>query len=191
MTLDLDSRKGWPDDLRLLLDRYPREAWPGHANLGEMAQFWLAIHDQFRRFGGALTEAGTEFREGRIDAEDYRARYPRLLSRFLGGLEGHHSIEDYQFFPLFTAAEPRLARGFEVLETDHESIHAAMSAAFESANALLQTLEQDRDTVLRAADRHTDDSDRLLAMLTRHLDDEEDLIIPLILDRGEGPLGIS
>jgi hypothetical protein len=25
----------------------------------------------------------------------------------------------------------------------------------------------------------------------RHLDDEEDLIVPLVLDRGEEPLGIS
>src|SRR5262245_23603522 len=35
--LALDSRSGWPADLRLLLDRYPREAWQGHANLGAMA----------------------------------------------------------------------------------------------------------------------------------------------------------
>jgi hemerythrin-like domain-containing protein len=191
MTFDLDTRTGWPPELRLLLDRYPREAWPDHVNLGEMARFWLAIHDQFRRLGGALKDAGDAFREGRLDAADYRAWYPRRLSNFLGGLEGHHTIEDFQFFPLFTVAEPRLARGFEVLESDHEIIHAAMTAAFDSANALLQTLDRDRDAVLRAAERHTDDSERLLARLTRHLDDEEDLIVPLILDRGERPLGMS
>lgn len=191
MDLDLDSRHGWPDDLRLLIDRYPREAWPAHANLGEMARFWLHIHDQFRRYGGHLRDMGTEFREGRLDVGQYRARYPRHLSQFLGGLEGHHSIEDYQFFPVFAAAEPRLARGFEVLESDHENIHAAMTAAFESANGLLQTFDKDRDAIMKAAERHTDDSERLLALLARHLDDEEDLIIPLILDRGEGPLGIG
>jgi len=191
MDFDLDTRTGWPPELRLLLDRYPREAWPDHANLGELARFWLAIHDQFRRLGGALKTAGDEFREDRLAAADFRAFYPRRLSNFLGGLEGHHTIEDYQFFPLFTGAEPRLARGFEVLESDHQTIHAAMQAAFESANALLQTADGDRDAVMRAAERHTDDSERLLARLIRHLNDEEDLIIPLILDRGEGPLGIS
>lgn len=191
MTLDLESRSGWPDDLRLLFDRYPRSAWPDHVNLGEMARFWLRIHDHFRHVGGELRGAATELREGRLTSDQYRAVYPRHLSQFLGGLEGHHTIEDYQFFPLFAAAEPRLARGFEVLETDHHSIHAAMTATFESAEALLRTFDQDRDTVLRAAERHTDDSDRLLSLLTRHLDDEEDLIIPLILDRGEGPLGIG
>lgn len=191
MDFDLDTRTGWPPELRLLLDRYPREAWPDHANLGELTRFWLAIHDQFRRLGGALKTTGDEFREDRLTAADFRAFYPRRLSNFLGGLEGHHTIEDYQFFPLFTAAEPLLARGFEVLESDHKTIHAAMHAAFESADALLQTVDGDRDTVIRAAERHTDDSERLLARLIRHLDDEEDLIIPLILDRGEGPLGIA
>ncbi len=44
---------------------------------------------------------------------------------------------------------------------------------------------------MRAAEQHDKDSERLLAKLIHHLDDEEDLIIPLILDRGEGPLGIS
>ena len=31
----------------------------------------------------------------------------------------------------------------------------------------------------------------LLRLLTRHLSDEEDLIIPLILDRGEAALGVG
>ncbi|MEQ8697597.1 MAG: hemerythrin domain-containing protein [Bauldia litoralis] len=190
MTLDLDTRKGWPDDLRILLDTYPREVWQDHVNLGDMARFWLHIHNQFRALGGELKDLGEGFREGRIEAADYRARYPRRLSQFLGGLEGHHSIEDYQFFPLFAAAEPRLAQGFEVLESDHESIHAAMIAAFDSANALVGTFDKDRDAVMRAAEQHDTDSERLLAKLIHHLDDEEDLIIPLILDRGEGPLGI-
>ena len=191
MKLDLDSREGWPDNLRILLDAYPRNVWRDHANLGEMSRFWLHIHAQFRSLGRELSEMGEAFREGRMEATDYRALYPRRLSQFLGGLEGHHSIEDYQFFPLFTAAEPRLARGFEVLENDHESIHAAMVAAYQSANALVATLDRDRDAMMKAAEKHDGDGERLLGMLTHHLDDEEDLVIPLSLDRGEGPLGIS
>lgn len=191
MSLDLDNRQGWPEDLRVLLETYPREVWPDHANLGEMARFWLHIHDQFRSLGKDLREMSEAFREGRMEAVDYRARYPRRLSQFLGGLEGHHSIEDYHFFPAFTSAEPRLGKGFEVLENDHETIHAAMVAAYDSGNGLLATIDKDRDEMMKAAEQHDGDGERLIAMLTRHLGDEEDLIIPLILDRGEGPLGLS
>jgi hypothetical protein len=41
--LALARRNGWPDDLRVLLARYPREQWQGHANLGDMARFWLCL----------------------------------------------------------------------------------------------------------------------------------------------------
>ena len=63
MTLDLDSRTGWPDDLRVLLAEYPREVWQGHVNLGELARFWLRIHDGFRQSGLALARGAAEFRE--------------------------------------------------------------------------------------------------------------------------------
>ena len=46
--LALARRSGWPEDLRVLLDRYPRERWDAHANLGEMARFWLSRHAMFR-----------------------------------------------------------------------------------------------------------------------------------------------
>ena len=55
--LDLDRRTGWPADLRLFVERYPRAVWPGHANLGQTARFWLERHDMFRDLGGALKSA--------------------------------------------------------------------------------------------------------------------------------------
>src|SRR4051794_9030823 len=61
--LALDSRSGWPTDLRLLIDRYPREVWQSHANLGAMAQFWLSRHDMFREIGAALEDATGAFRD--------------------------------------------------------------------------------------------------------------------------------
>ncbi|MBZ0227663.1 MAG: hemerythrin domain-containing protein [Bauldia sp.] len=188
--LDLDRRTGWPDELRFLLDRYPRDAWPAHANLGEMARFWLGIHDGFRNLGNALATGTLEFREGRLDPAAYRAWFQPRLSYFLSGLEGHHQIEDRQFFPLFGAAEPRLARGFAVLEQDHGAIHQAMLDVVGAANAFLQAPDADRDRSRAAADRCAEAGEALLAKLVHHLDDEEDLIIPLILDRGEPTLGI-
>ena len=44
----LARRSGWPEDMRVLLDRYPREQWNAHANLGQMARFWLSRHAMFR-----------------------------------------------------------------------------------------------------------------------------------------------
>ncbi len=190
MILDLDQRSGWPDDLKLLSARYPRDVWQSHANLGELARFWLHIHDGFRRSSLALAQGSAEFREGRMAPEAYRQWFRPRLSTFLGHLEGHHNIEDHQFFPVFGRAEPRLLRGFEVLESDHENIHAAMETTFAAANAFLRAPDSDRDAMLRAGAAYADAGGALLRKLGRHLEDEEDLIIPLILDRGEESLGV-
>ena len=187
---DLDTRAGWPADLRFLVDRYPRAVWPAHVNLGPLSQFWLDIHRGFRDMSGKLQSASVDFREGVVTPEEYRAWFAPRLRMFLTHLNGHHQIEDYQFFPLFGAAEPRLLRGFEVLEADHHSIHAAMQATAEAANALLRAPETDADALRSAGNRYAAAGDALLKKLTRHLDDEEDLIIPLILDRSEPALGI-
>jgi iron-sulfur cluster repair protein YtfE (RIC family) len=188
--LALDTRAGWPPDLRVLVDRYPREVWTGHANLGEMARFWLQRHDMFREVGAALEQASAAFREGTATGEDLRAWFPPRLQFFLQQLHAHHQVEDLHFFPVFQAAEARLARGFTVLEADHRVIHEAIAGAVETANAFLQT-PAEADALRRAGERYAVAGDALLDKLRRHLRDEEDLIIPLILDRGEGPLGVG
>lgn len=187
---DLETRLGWPEELEILLKQYPREVWPDHPNLGRLARFWLGIHDGFRGYAAMLTDSATEFREGRVSPERFRAEFAPRLQVFLSHLEGHHQIEDFQFFPLFGAAEPRLLRGFEVLENDHEAIHGAMEALVTSANAFMQAPAGERDRMLPAGDAFVGASERLIRMLGRHLDDEEDLIVPLILERSEGALGL-
>jgi hypothetical protein len=189
-SLDLDLRTGWPDDLRLFLERFPRDTWDAHANLGEMSRFWLDIHKQFRDIGAALQAGTLDFREGRMPAADYRRWFKPRLSYFLTGLEHHHRIEDGHFFPVLGQAEPRLGAGFDVLERDHENIHAAMDEAVRAANQLLTLPDTDRDALLKSADRYADAGDALLKKLIHHLDDEEDLIIPLVLDRGERVFGL-
>ena len=189
-SLDLETRTGWPDELRLFLDRFPRATWPPRAEIGAVAKFWLDIHDGFRGFAGKLDAATTEFREQRVAPDHFRAWFAPRLDMFLSHLEGHHQIEDYQYFPLFVAAERRLVRGFEILENDHVVIHAAMDQLVEAANGLLTAAPEDSDRLRFAGDAYADASDRLLRMLGRHLDDEEDLIVPLILERGEHDLGL-
>ena len=189
-SLDLETRTGWPDDLRVFLARYPREVWAEHPNLGQLARFWLAIHNGFRSYGRTLEASASDFREGRVTPDAFRRIHGPRLQTFLGHLDGHHNIEDYQFFPVFSAAEPRLITGFEVLETDHGVIHGAMDGMVEAANAFLQTPAGETDKMRYAGDAYADISERLLKLLTRHLEDEEDLIVPLILDRGEEELGL-
>jgi hypothetical protein len=186
----LDSRSGWPADLRLLIDRYPREVWAGHANLGAMAQFWLSRHAMFREIGAALEQAAAAFRDGTASAADLRAWFPPRLQFFLQQLNAHHQIEDLHYFPVFQAAESRLAHGFDVLESDHKVIHQQIDATVDAANAFLRTPVND-EALRGAGERYARQSDALLRLLTQHLGDEEDLIIPLILDRSEAALGVG
>jgi hemerythrin-like domain-containing protein len=189
--LTLDARCGWPPDLRLLIDRYPREVWQGHANLGAMAQFWLSRHEMFREIGTTLDDAVAAFRNGDATAEDFRAWFPSRLQFFLQQLHAHHQIEDLHYFPVFQAAEARLALGFDVLENDHAAIHGSIVKAVEAANTFLRAPVNHADALRQAGEGYAGASDALLRQLTRHLDDEEDLIIPLILDRTEAGLGVG
>jgi hypothetical protein len=189
-SLDLTSRHGWPEELQFLLKQHPRETWPGHVNLGRLVRFWLDIHNGFRGYATMLKDSAGEFREGLVTPVRFRAEFAPRLQVFLSHLEGHHQIEDFQFFPLFSAAEPRLIRGFEVLETDHGVIHAEMDRLVETANGFLQTPAGDGDKMRYAGDAFADSGDRLIRILDRHLGDEEDLIVPLILERSEESLGL-
>ena len=189
--LALAHRSGWPDDLRMLLARYPREQWDAHANLGEMARFWLSRHAMFRELSTMMSAIETEFRAGRLPPAEFPRQFVPRLQFLLSQLNVHHQIEDLHYFPIFRAAEARLARGFDVLEGDHHHIHADMARTAETANALLQALRADADTLSRCGDDHAEASGSLLKGLVRHLDDEEDLIVPLILDRGEEALGVA
>jgi hemerythrin-like domain-containing protein len=190
-TLALARRKSWPEDLRVLLARYPREQWQSHANLGEMARFWLSRHDMFRDLSEMIRRIETDFRAGRLPPAQFPQVFVPRLQFLLSQLGVHHQIEDYHYFPIFRAAEARLARGFDVLEADHHAIHADMAATAAAANALLRALSGDADALRRRGDVYAAASAALLKGLIRHLDDEEDLIVPLILDRGEAALGVG
>lgn len=189
--LALARRSGWPEDLRVLVARYPREQWGGHPNLGEMARFWLSRHAMFRELSAAIEQIAALFRAGKLPPEEFARQFVPRLQFMLDQLNVHHQIEDLHYFPIFRAAAERLARGFDVLEGDHHHIHADMACTAETANALLHSLQGGSDTMRRCSDRYADASSALLKGLAQHLDDEEDLIVPLILDRGEEALGVA
>ncbi len=156
-----------------------------------MARFWLSRHDMFRELAGMIQEIETQFRAGALPAEQFPRVFVPRLQFMLSQLDLHHQIEDFHHFPLFRAADERLARGFDVLEGDHHAIHTDMEKTADTANALLRALGGDGDTLRRHGDDYADASGALIKGLLRHLDDEEDLVVPLILDRGEQALGVS
>lgn len=189
--LSLAERDGWPAELRNLIERYPREVWPGHKNLGQMAQFWLSRHAMFRELAAGIEDAAARYRDGKIPAEQFAQYFAPRLQFFLEQLHTHHQIEDFHYFPIFRKAEEKLVRGFDVLENDHAVLHHDIDTTVTAANDFLRTLGGDGDALKRTAEGYAAASTILFKGLKRHLDDEEDLIVPLILDRGEDDLGVG
>ena len=189
--LGLARRSGWPDDLRVLIAHYPREQWDTHVNLGDMARFWLSRHAMFRELSVAIERITAQFRAQMLQPADFARQFVPRLQFMLDQLNVHHQIEDLHYFPIFRAADVRLVRGFDVLEGDHHHIHADMARTAENANALLHAMRVDGGMLRRCSDAYADSSGALIKGLIRHLDDEEDLIVPLILDRGEEALGVA
>lgn len=185
----LFTRAPFGDDLAILRARYPREVWPGHANLGNTARFWLDRHGMFRELGGLLTEGAGAFREGQIEAEPFLRWLGPRLSMFLNQLHHHHQVEDAHYFPIFRAADPKLARAFEILDADHHVLDETIAELASAGNALAAAVHGGGDVPgasAALAERLTHGS----LGLVRHLDDEEDIVVPLILDRTEAGLAI-
>ncbi len=187
--LALDARAGLPEDLLFLLAEYPRQRWP-EMTLHETAERWLNIHDWFRTFSASLLTGATDFREGRSSAPEFQRWLDPRLSTFLEFLTGHHHHEDAVYFPAFTRAEPRLALGFAILDRDHDTIHHRLEA-LEAAGGEMRVagLGTDADKARFAADRLAGELEGLLGPLRRHLGDEEDIVIPLLLHRGDPVTG--
>ena len=175
----------------MLIAQYPREQWETHANLGDMARFWLSRHAMFRELSAGIEAITSHFRAGRLSPSQFAREFTPRLQFMLDQLNVHHQIEDLHYFPIFREADARLARGFDVLEADHHHIHGDMAHTAVTANALLKALQASGDAVARCGDAYADASSALLKGLIRHLDDEEDLIVPLILERGEEALGVG
>lgn len=174
-----------------MLARYPRAQWQRHANLGELSRFWLQRHDMFREIGSLLSDGISELQEGHKTSAEFAEWFAPRLQFFLQQLTTHHHIEDNHYFPVFQRAEKRLEKGFAILESDHHIIHVNLASTAESANVMLGALASGGDRARRAVSAYAESNQQLLDLLLRHLEDEEDLIVPIVLDRGEDQLGIG
>ena len=93
----------------------------------------------------------TQFREGVLSPAEFPRHFVPRLQFLLSQLNVHHQIEDLHYFPIFRAAEARLARGFDVLEGDHHAIHVDMEQTAHTANALLRALSGEPQALRAAA----------------------------------------
>ena len=181
MDIDLSARTGLPADLLELLALFPRDGWQGAPAFHPLASFWLDRHLGFRRMFHLLITDAQAMTAGDLDAEDWRRRTSRLGQHLVGDLLGHHQIEDDAYFPEMVRLEPRLARGFDILDADHHGLDGLLDGFVRAANAGL------------SVDNPRDGAGSLLAVLhpfqrqlVQHLGDEEDLIIPVILKHRMG-----
>ena len=178
--LALEERSGLPDALRVLLESYPREAWEADPNFSGLIRFWLDRHLMFRRLTATMASEAERALDGDLAPEVFAAHLSRYGSMFAGELHGHHMIEDAHYFPHLKGLDPRLVRGFDILDRDHHAI-----------DAHLQTFADDANAALRAVAARTGHKDataafrsglaRLDGFLDRHLTDEEELVVPVLL----------
>lgn len=191
MTIDdLETRTGLPDALRVLLEAHPRSVWAERAPVGGLTLFWLERHLMFRKILDELQTSAKGVADGHAAPSDYVRKLSRYGSLFVSQLHEHHHLEDMHYFPLLMAAEPRLETGFTVLDGDHKSLDGHLERFVGDANGLLQTLQSDTQEI--AAGKAATFAESLVAFerfLDRHLTDEEDIIVPILLEHGEGRFG--
>lgn len=180
----LPDRAGLSDEIAYLRAAYPAAQWQAQPNYGEVAAFWLHMHASLREQAQRLEAITARFREGHIAADAFQSALVPALNHFLQHLSGHHGVEDHAYFPKFRALDPRMAAGFDVLDSDHLIIHHGLEATVDQARAMLLALRAPGDS-RAAVDGYASASQRLFGLLNRHLADEEDIVIPAMLHHGE------
>ena len=186
--MSTDTRDGWPAELLFLLDRHPRATWPTHRE--RSVAFWLDVHDHLRRDCVGLEMAADDYAARRTSPAQLAAIAAPRLRGLVAGLHGHHQIEDFHYFPAFRRAEPRLAPGFDRLESEHAEIARMVTAALAALGDLRTTAEHASEpgtesTLALAAERYAAAARDLCRHLCRHLTDEETLVVPLLIERGD------
>ena len=178
--LALETRKGLPEALQVLLQDYPREAWESDPNFSGLIRFWLDRHLMFRRLVAAMKTEAEQALDRAMEERVFGAHLSRYGSMFIGELHGHHSIEDAHYFPVMKTLDSRIERGFDILDRDHHAIDGHLAEFADAANGALRAIS--------AGARSTDEIaafrsglERVEGFLDRHLVDEEELVVPVLL----------
>ena len=174
-SLALLKRDGLPDALCVLAKAYPRANWETHGNFGELIRFWMERHAMFRQLTDILEKDAQALMDNRMDYNSYAPRLSQYGGMLLNQLHGHHQIEDQHYFPQLIKLDPRLEKGFELLETDHEAMDGLLHGMAEGANAVLGGGE---------IGIFLDRLNGFTVLLNRHLIDEEEIVVPVVLETG-------
>ena len=81
----------------------------------------------FANFRERLSRSRSNFEPANLPPAEFARQFAPRLQFILDQLNVHHQIEDFHYFPIFRAADARLAIGFDVLEGDHHHIHGDMA----------------------------------------------------------------
>lgn len=184
--LALAGRTGLPGEMLYLREAFPRERWAG--DLHPTAAFWLQMHGGFRAQQARMGQIVDLWRKGALDPRGLHSRLIPELSAFLQHLDGHHRIESGHYFPAMRRMEPRIGAGIDLLDRDHDVVHAHLDALLSTGRAFHAAVAGGAPDTPDSAARLADALDAAAAPLLRHLEDEEDIVIPLICLRGD-PVG--
>lgn len=169
------------DDMRILLDAYPRQAWDSHPNFKQATRNWLGAHQMFRRLSKAVREDAEQFLDANMDPQDYAARLANRGNALVGNLHGHHGWEDHSYFPELSAADPRFDTGLDILEKDHQVLDGVLHDFTQAAIRTLRLVELNDDDAVEETSRIHSNAQALEKLLSRHLVDEEELAVPIII----------
>ncbi|WP_439155997.1 hemerythrin domain-containing protein [Yoonia sp.] len=170
-----------PDELQVLLARYPRDTWEAHPGFREKTRHWLGAHQMFRRVAERIRLDAEAALNKDIALDDFAGRLSYHGGNLVRNLHAHHGWEDHSYFPELAAADPRFAGGLEVLEQDHADLDKVLEDFTRQANRVIKLTTVDAAQAHDEAGAVHDTSKVIAAFLKRHLTDEEDLAVPIIL----------
>lgn len=170
-----------PEEMRFLLQTYPRDDWEAHPGLKEKTRHWLGVHQMFRRVAKRVRLDTEEVLNKDIALGDYVGRLSYFGGNLVANLHCHHGWEDHSYFPELSAADPRFDAGLELLEQDHADLDLVLDDMTRKANRVIKLATPDEAQALEEANTVLPAAEAIEVFLNRHLSDEEELAVPIIL----------
>lgn len=170
-----------PEEMRFLLQTYPRDTWDGHPGFREKTRHWLGAHRMFRRVAERIRLDTQAVLNKEIAIDDYAGRLSNLGGNLVANLHGHHGWEDRSYFPELAAADPRFNAGLELLEQDHLDLDIVLDDMTRKSNRVIKLATLDEAQAREETNAVLPAATAIEMFLKRHLSDEEELAVPIIL----------
>ena len=155
-----------PEEMRFLLESYPRDDWETHPGFKEKTRHWLSAHRMFRRVSAQVRLDTEAVLNKDIALGDYVGRLSYFGGNLVGNLHGHHGWEDHRL---------------DLLEQDHADLDVVLDDMTRQANRVIKLSTLDESQALEEAHAVLPAAEAIEAFLKRHLSDEEELAVPIIL----------